>query len=152
MTEIQRIRLTKAMGLKLPPNTVKVGYGTRWASPYDSFARVPLRSTRDVSVNHAIRAARGAAQMFRHKLLTDGKWMAPGNRYRGPVETTLEDVRRELRGKNLACQCGLDMPCHGDVLMEFANDWPTSPIILGPHYSTAALDAAIEAVQARFKR
>lgn len=32
-------------------------------------------------------------------------------------------VRRELRGKNLACWCPLDQPCHGDVLLEIANEF-----------------------------
>ena len=27
----------------------------------------------------------------------------------------------ELRGKNLACWCPLDQPCHADVLLELAN-------------------------------
>jgi hypothetical protein len=27
----------------------------------------------------------------------------------------------ELRGKNLACYCKLDEPCHADVLLELAN-------------------------------
>lgn len=27
----------------------------------------------------------------------------------------------ELRGKNLACWCALDAPCHADVLLELAN-------------------------------
>jgi hypothetical protein len=30
-------------------------------------------------------------------------------------------VRRELRGKDLACRCPLDAPCHVDVLLEIAN-------------------------------
>jgi hypothetical protein len=28
----------------------------------------------------------------------------------------------DLRGKNLACWCPLDQPCHADVLLELAND------------------------------
>jgi hypothetical protein len=32
------------------------------------------------------------------------------------------DARITLRGKNLACWCALDAPCHADVLLEFAND------------------------------
>jgi hypothetical protein len=34
-----------------------------------------------------------------------------------------EMVRRlpELKGKNLACFCSLDKPCHADVLLELAN-------------------------------
>lgn len=27
----------------------------------------------------------------------------------------------ELRGKDLACWCPLDQPCHADVLLEIAN-------------------------------
>lgn len=30
-------------------------------------------------------------------------------------------VRKELRGKNLACWCPLDQPCHAEVLLEMAN-------------------------------
>jgi hypothetical protein len=30
-------------------------------------------------------------------------------------------ARRELSGKDLACWCPLDSPCHGDVLLEIAN-------------------------------
>ena len=30
-------------------------------------------------------------------------------------------IREQLYGKNLACWCGLDQPCHADVLLEIAN-------------------------------
>lgn len=30
-------------------------------------------------------------------------------------------VKLELRGKDLACWCPLDGPCHADVLLEIAN-------------------------------
>lgn len=32
-----------------------------------------------------------------------------------------DDVRKHLRGKDLACWCPLDQPCHADVLLEIAN-------------------------------
>ena len=32
-----------------------------------------------------------------------------------------EEFFEPLRGKNLACYCKSDMPCHCDVLLEFAN-------------------------------
>jgi hypothetical protein len=32
-----------------------------------------------------------------------------------------EEARRDLRGKDLACYCNLDAPCHADVLIEIAN-------------------------------
>jgi hypothetical protein len=32
-----------------------------------------------------------------------------------------ERVRQELRGLDLACNCPAGWPCHGDVLLEIAN-------------------------------
>lgn len=32
-----------------------------------------------------------------------------------------EQLARELRGRDLACWCPLDEPCHADVLLEIAN-------------------------------
>ena len=32
-----------------------------------------------------------------------------------------DEMRRELAGKNLACFCALDQPCHADVLLDLAN-------------------------------
>lgn len=31
-------------------------------------------------------------------------------------------IKRELKGKNLACFCPLDQPCHADVLLQIANE------------------------------
>jgi hypothetical protein len=38
--------------------------------------------------------------------------MTPGRR---------EQAKRELKGKDIACYCKLDEPCHADVLIEIAN-------------------------------
>jgi hypothetical protein len=35
---------------------------------------------------------------------------------------TIAEIQTELRGKNLACWCALDAPCHADVLLHWAND------------------------------
>jgi hypothetical protein len=42
----------------------------------------------------------------------------------GRLPVTLEDVRRELRGRDLACYCPLDESCHADVLIEIAHREP----------------------------
>lgn len=146
-----RVRIMR--GQVLPPNTVKVGRGTRWMTPYSHFASLPLRTGRNVSIGFAQRAAQSAAQIFRHQLLTYGEWMPPATPWvTKPKKTTVEDVKRELEGKNLACQCGLDMACHGDVLMEIANGWPTCPLLLGEHVPTRALEAAIEQVKGIYRK
>ena len=50
--------------------------------------------------------------------------------YRDDLEELLADAEvfpdiiealESLRGKDLACWCPLDQPCHADVLIEFAN-------------------------------
>jgi hypothetical protein len=37
------------------------------------------------------------------------------------LRVSVADVKRELRGRDLACYCPLDEPCHADVLLEYAN-------------------------------
>jgi Domain of unknown function (DUF4326) len=33
----------------------------------------------------------------------------------------VEAARHELAGRDLACWCPLDLPCHADVLLDVAN-------------------------------
>jgi hypothetical protein len=40
----------------------------------------------------------------------------------GRLTVTVEDVKRELPGRDLACYCPLDEPCHADVLLAVANE------------------------------
>jgi hypothetical protein len=45
---------------------------------------------------------------------------------RNPDTRWKRENLHKLRGKNLACWCALDQPCHADVLLELANA-PTPP-------------------------
>jgi hypothetical protein len=40
----------------------------------------------------------------------------------GRLAVTVDDVRRELHGRDVACYCPLDAACHGDVLLAVANE------------------------------
>ncbi len=42
-------------------------------------------------------------------------------RFREHVAGRHEEIKRELRGKDLGCWCA-PLPCHADVLLEIAND------------------------------
>ena len=44
----------------------------------------------------------------------------------GELKITVGEVRRELRGKNLACSCSLKNNCHADVLLRIANEEKTN--------------------------
>jgi hypothetical protein len=90
----RRIQRRRAKGWKMPPNTVYVGRPTKWGNPY--------------LLKHLTREEAVAAFM---KLMKGNVWNLPNS----------HDAKRELRGKNLACWCPLDQPCHADVLLEIAN-------------------------------
>jgi hypothetical protein len=122
-----RIQRKRTRGWKMPGNTVYVGRsGGEWGR-YKSFAN-PFR------VGGYFKIGRGAghggfAWLEAHKDYADASFtlietneQAVGffRLYRrlypfkaGEIET--------LRGKNLACWCRLDQPCHADVLLELAN-------------------------------
>jgi hypothetical protein len=94
MSKPKRIQRRRTKGWKMPSNTVYVGRHTMWgnyASPVDS----PHGA---IAVAH-----------FRRWVETEASWAWKGR------------VTIELRGKNLACWCALDEPCHADVLLELAN-------------------------------
>jgi hypothetical protein len=40
----------------------------------------------------------------------------------GRLPVDADDVRTQLRGRDLACYCPLDEPCHADVLLAIANE------------------------------
>lgn len=98
-----RVQLKRTKGWKMPPNTVKVDRSTRWGNPFrlhgDGYPMSPAV----------------AVDCFRRQIATADGWVMRD------LRTTAADVRRELRGKNLACWCSADQPCHVDVLLEIAN-------------------------------
>jgi len=98
----------------MPPNAVYVGRPTKWGNPFvvhlDGYAAAPQI----------------ALVSFREMLRKEGAWSPiPVHKWpKGKIPaqwTTVEDVKRELRGKDLACWCPLDQPCHADILLEIAN-------------------------------
>lgn len=40
----------------------------------------------------------------------------------GRLAVSVDDVKRELGGRDLACYCPLAEPCHADVLLRVANE------------------------------
>jgi hypothetical protein len=60
----------------------------------------------------AAEARRAAAEAYRAVILAGRRqWSLP----------TVDEVRAALAGRDLACWCPLDQPCHADVLLEIAN-------------------------------
>lgn len=82
----------------MPGGAVYVGRGSRWGNPYRVSAAVP---------------ASESVEMFRDLLARAPRAVDGG--------TVYMDIKRALHGKDLACWCPLDQPCHADVLIEVAN-------------------------------
>lgn len=90
----QRIQRKRTKGWRMPENTVYVGRGSKWGNAF--------------TIERYGRAI--AVQMFRDYI---GHQNSPHG--------FEPDEIAHLRGKNLACWCPPDQPCHADVLLEIAN-------------------------------
>lgn len=117
MTAPQRIQLSRAKGWRMPPNTVKVDRTTKWGNPF-------RRHIDGHPMGNGL-----AVQLFTRLLEQQSAWWPlptpwPKGKIPAGPPTTIDDVRAELRGKNLACWCALDQPCHADVLLRLANPEP----------------------------
>jgi hypothetical protein len=111
MTMPQRIQLRRTKGWRKPEGAVVVARPSRWGNPYTIDA---LRIDYDGASETELR--RMCVSDFRG--LVEGRWDAFDD---SPLYPLPEFIRRELRGKDLACWCPLDQPCHADVLLELAN-------------------------------
>lgn len=106
------------------PDAVIVARPSKYGNPFaftgekceegrNGYCYVVRREGRRVSLGHhdTVGEARiGAAQEYREHLIVIGD-----------LGYTVDDVRRELGGRDLACWCPLDGACHADVLLELAN-------------------------------
>jgi hypothetical protein len=103
MTEPRRIQLRRTAGYRKPRGAIVVRRPSRWGNPFD---------WQELGRHEAIE---------RYRLWLAGAFAEtiPFRKtvYRRPSAAEIA----ELRGKDLACTCGLNEPCHGDVLLQEAN-------------------------------
>jgi hypothetical protein len=91
----------------MPPNTVKVDRSTRYGNPYVARGACGCSSLGECR-RHLIHVDTPAAAVEAFRAIA-----------RSSDQLML--IREHLHGKNLACWCPLDQPCHADVLLEIAN-------------------------------
>ena len=94
----KRIQRKRTKGWRMPPNTISVGRPSIHGNKY----RV---------------GTDGNAAECVAKFRADWAYGLSHGLGRLALQPTLE----KLRGKDLACWCALDQPCHADVLLELAN-------------------------------
>lgn len=95
----ERIQRKRTKGWRMPKNTVYVGRGSKWGNPF--------------------------------RIGVDGNASDCCDKYQMYIFSAfgIEDflaLQEELGGKNLACWCPLNSPCHADLLLKLAN-WKFCP-------------------------
>lgn len=110
----KRIQRKRTRGWRMPKGAVYVGRRTIWGNHWKvglvtncmcdkdehEFAECPHNFLRRATAQECVSSYR--------------EWMLSSD-YR------IGKIKAELRGKDLACWCPLDQPCHADVLLEIAN-------------------------------
>ena len=105
----RRIQLSRRAGWRKLDGAVVVSRPSKWGNPY-TLATFRFSNADGTPASFDEEAAREMAiRDFEASLMVGGI-----------LPFTEEDVRRELRGKSLACWCPLSKKCHGDVLLEIA--------------------------------
>ncbi len=105
-----RVQRKRTKGWRMPENTVSVCCPGRWGNPFSigSTGWIPVDDSGVWSKEpHEPLTREQAVECFRFCAEFDAR--------------ERPEVFAPLRGKNLACFCRLDEPCHADVLLEVAN-------------------------------
>jgi hypothetical protein len=146
MSAPKRIQLRRTKGWRKPEGAVVVTRPGKWGNPFrvgtrSALARVPALDGRPWQYEGRV-SADGMSHDYQH---ADGHWTRHTVRYMTAAEAiecyralllgggwpldfknnggyyrTAAEARAELAGRDLACWCPLDQPCHADVLLELA--------------------------------
>jgi Domain of unknown function (DUF4326) len=100
MNQPKRVQRKRVKGWRLPTNTVCVDRSTKYGNPF--IVGTPSHDDPPQPLT-----AQEAVALFDDQF--------------DEIADCQDFNIEELRGKNLACWCPLDQPCHADVLLRRAN-------------------------------
>jgi uncharacterized protein DUF4326 len=113
----QRIQRRRVKGWKMPEGAIYVGRGRgaygRWGNP------VTEKDFPFVAITDGVPWPRQwrtwAVEWFEQAVEADRLYG------RNQLGFTYAEIRDQLAGRDLACWCSPDLPCHADVLLRIAN-------------------------------
>lgn len=95
---MRRIQRKRTKGWRMPANAIYVGRPTKWGNPLQLGCRLGWDNRIFIGTTRA-----DCVAFYRRWI----QW-----------QFTPDEIQAELGGKDLACWCPLDQPCHADVLIE----------------------------------
>lgn len=112
----KRIQRRRTKGWRMPEGAVTVARPSIFGNPFKVSDMVAMCQAGLLPAGETPRQA--AVRYFREWL--EGKAIV-GQFAEVVPPPSAHNIRDHLRGKDLACWCRLDQPCHADVLLEIAN-------------------------------
>ena len=126
MSGPKRIQRKRTKGWRMPGGAVYVGRGSQWGNPYKAVREGGFQCV----VDPMGRRVSGLACSTDRSELAQEMRLVAVECFAKMLPSLMRDVwqypdngaiRAALAGKDLACWCPLDQPCHADVLLEIAN-------------------------------
>lgn len=122
----ERIQRQRTKGWRMPEGAVYVGRPSKWGNPFTVESTPPpwrdagrvwfVLDENGVDYhpwhNTKRSAAEKAVELY-EQFVVDQHWGLP--------DVSPDEIRTALAGRDLACWCPLDMPCHADTLLVVAN-------------------------------
>lgn len=123
----QRIQLSRKKGWRMPPNTVKVDRSTKWGNPFclkgsflDNLTDLSLDGC--IKIQYMWRSYVESNKNDKQEIVKSSLEFYESMLHCNLLKISIENVKRELKGKNLACWCKPGEPCHADILLKIANE------------------------------
>lgn len=114
----KRIQRKRIKGWKMPEGAVYVGRPTEWGNPYVKGACCSYNRF-GILVQLTVESRLHSVQLFERWVNRDPLVPKSGWNKHSDVPTVAH-IRAALGGKDLACWCPLNEPCHADVLLRIA--------------------------------
>jgi len=125
MTEPVRIQMKREKGFNLQEHSkainglpaIRVDRATKWGNPFKPGEEYVIADDYTATISVSSDKMEGIVHFYEIAIRDENV----RKRYDLPSP---EEIRAELAGKNLACWCKPDQPCHADVLLRIANETP----------------------------
>ena len=114
----KRIQRKRTKGWRMPENAVYVGRPTKWGNPFN---------WQDIEECYSDQEKKQFA-LDDYQDWLDNKF---DDNYLPHKRINILNNIAQLEGKDLACWCPLDKPCHADVLLRLANPTCTGTAFAG---------------------